>query len=66
MMSWSDATEMSSGGTDVGGVEAKDDATLEDASVGGVPERKLDSEENNGNDSATGSAMMSAIFVKQL
>jgi hypothetical protein len=47
-MPCSEASEMLSGEAEVGGVELKEDATLDEAStsasVGGVADRKLDSE----------------------
>lgn len=61
-MSCSEARERVSGDADVGGVELKEDATVEEASVGGVADMKLDSEDNKDNGSWTASAMMSAML----
>lgn len=59
---------MLSGESEVGGVELKEDATLEEASasVGGVADRKLASEDNNDIGSGPAAAMMSAILFDWL
>ena len=69
----SEAMDMLSGEAEVGGVELREDATLDEAStsasVGGVADRKLDSGESRDSGSRTASAMMSAMlstWLKQL